>query len=241
MDFPDKTDYKQLLSFMIHELRTTNRQIKESSRLLSLAIRGNRIDEELIRNHVSTIVEQSSGLSSWLAIADLYIDPDKFSREPHRVFSLHQMFYRSQSNFKRLAESKRIRLHLYGIGKFNIVAHPIIDVVPYILLDNAIKYSPLNGSVDISLNEGAEMITAKVSSHGPFADQEELQRVCEAGYRGKHAQMASQIGNGLGLSLLDAICVHHDIGIEILSEAATWEYNGIPYSEFAVVLRFKKA
>jgi hypothetical protein len=84
-------------------------------------------------------------------------------------------------------------------------------------------------------------LKAGVTSHGPYAGQEELQRLCEAGYRGKYAQMVSQIGRGLGLSLLAAICAHHEVEVEISSDNTTVDFNVIPYSEFTVVLHFKKA
>jgi len=49
-------------------------------------------------------------LSSWLAIVDMYIDPDRFAKEPTTVVSVHEIFYKASVNFKRLAAKKKLRI-----------------------------------------------------------------------------------------------------------------------------------
>lgn len=236
----ERIDYKELLTFMMHELRLINSMIKDNARLLSVATKGNRIDEQSIRDHVSTIVEQSLALSSWLAIIDFYVDPDRFAKEPRIRVSLHEIFYKVRANFKRIAGNKHIRIDMLGDGKFYTKAHPIIDIIPYILINNALKYSPPNGIIEICFSEGIDAHKVKITSMGPYADENELKKICEIGYRGKYAQEASQIGSGQGLGLLTAICTYHDAKVEVSSNTNKCDYNGIPYSEFNVILFFKK-
>ena len=79
-----------------------------------------------------------------------------------------------------------------------------------------------------------------MASTGPYVDEVELQKVCEMGYRGEHAKAATEIGRGIGLGLLRAICGYHDVKLQILSHEKPYDFNGIPYGEFTVVLYFKK-
>src|SRR5258708_128870 len=147
MHATEETDYKQLLSFIMHDLRHINAMIRDSARLLGIATnlgnvdqdpprQASRIDVESIRHHASIVLEQAAILSLWLAIADMYIEPERFAKEPMRLISLHEIFYKAIINFKRLAGKKNVKIKLNGQGKFQVNAHPVLEIMPYILLDN---------------------------------------------------------------------------------------------------------
>ncbi len=74
------------------------------------------------------------------------------------------------------------------------------------LLDNAIKYSPEGGQIDISLSshEGAASLIVEDSGHGiPEAEQE---RVFDRFYRASGTQAP---GSGLGLAIVKAVATRH--------------------------------
>ena len=74
------------------------------------------------------------------------------------------------------------------------------------LLDNAIKYSPEGGQVDISLAQvdGAPVLT--VEDNGPGIPEAERERVFDRFYRLPGAQAQ---GSGLGLAIVKAIAARH--------------------------------
>src|SRR6185369_4668468 len=74
------------------------------------------------------------------------------------------------------------------------------------VLDNAIKYSPEGGQVDISLTvqEGASCLT--VEDNGPGIPEAERERVFDRFYRTVDANAA---GSGLGLAIVGAIAARH--------------------------------
>lgn len=81
------------------------------------------------------------------------------------------------------------------------------------LLDNALKYSPPGGSIELrawTSNTGG--IVVMVSDHGPGIPPEERGRVVERFYRGEAARNTP--GAGLGLSLALAIAELHDGRLE---------------------------
>jgi signal transduction histidine kinase len=84
------------------------------------------------------------------------------------------------------------------------------------LLDNAIKYTPSGGHVEISAQTcgGEVVITVKDTGAGIPAD--EIPRIWERLYRGDKSR--SQRGLGLGLSLVRAIVNAHGGRIELQSD-----------------------
>jgi len=75
------------------------------------------------------------------------------------------------------------------------------------LLDNALKYTPANGSVSVALNESAEGFVLSVSDSGPGVPRAEREAIFRRLYRGDASR--SQRGLGLGLSLAKAMVEAH--------------------------------
>jgi signal transduction histidine kinase len=75
------------------------------------------------------------------------------------------------------------------------------------LLDNAIKYTPEGGRVDIGATFGAEAVQLTVRDSGIGIAPEDLPRIWERLYRGDKSR--SQRGLGLGLSLVKAFVEAH--------------------------------
>jgi signal transduction histidine kinase len=83
------------------------------------------------------------------------------------------------------------------------------------LLDNAIKYTPAGGRVEVCLTQSAGSgVTLAIRDNGVGIPEEELPRIFERFYRGDQSRSAS--GTGLGLSLARAIARAHggDITVE---------------------------
>ena len=76
------------------------------------------------------------------------------------------------------------------------------------LLDNAIKYTPRGGRIYLELIPGETTIDLVVEDSGPGIPEKEHQRVKERFVRLDNARRKA--GNGLGLSLVDAIVHLHN-------------------------------
>lgn len=237
----EETNYKELLSFIMHDLRHINAMIVDSARLLSMATKGARIDEQSLRSHAEIIFEQSAALSSWLAIADMHIDPDRFAKEPLRRVSLHEIFFKARENRRRLARERHIVVSIGGEGKFYVDAHPVIDIMPYLLLDNAVKYSPNNGKILIALDEGGFVHRVKIESMGPHVDDDEVLQLGTVGFRGRHARRRTEVGSGQGLALLKTICDYHAARLSMASAKNVVDLSGVPYSTFTVDIEIPKS
>jgi hypothetical protein len=85
------------------------------------------------------------------------------------------------------------------------------------LLDNAVKYSPRGGSITISVISMTMEVQIIVSNSGPAISSKDLPNIFKRFYRSDASR--SGAGNGLGLSLAQAIVHAHGGHIAVHSAA----------------------
>lgn len=81
------------------------------------------------------------------------------------------------------------------------------------LLDNAVKFSPENGDIEISVKKEDGYMLITVSDEGPGISDEAKKHVFEKFYQGENSHSVK--GNGLGLSIAARIVELHGGKIEI--------------------------
>ncbi len=79
----------------------------------------------------------------------------------------------------------------------------LLDEVWFNLLDNAIKHSPENGAIEISLSPSDAAVTVRIADHGDGMDTETKKHIFEKFYQGETSHSGE--GSGLGLSLVKQI------------------------------------
>ncbi|HXE95938.1 MAG TPA: ATP-binding protein, partial [Dongiaceae bacterium] len=110
------------------------------------------------------------------------------------------------------ADAKRITIDLAPLRE----APPVLadrgklEQVLINLLDNAIKYTPENGSISISATAADDMVRIAVSDTGVGIPPKELPRIFERFYRVDPARSREQGGTGLGLSIVKHIVQLHE-------------------------------
>jgi signal transduction histidine kinase len=119
--------------------------------------------------------------------------------------------------YRYVAEDKGILVHTWCSKDLCLTADPNrMRQVLANLLDNAIKYTPTGGTIDITAERGQHTIIMMVKDTGIGIDPEELPRIWDRLYRCD--QSRSQKGLGLGLSLVKAIIQAHKGQVEVFSE-----------------------
>ncbi|HVB75523.1 MAG TPA: HAMP domain-containing sensor histidine kinase [Ktedonobacteraceae bacterium] len=91
------------------------------------------------------------------------------------------------------------------------------------LVANAIKYSPDNSPVQVSISQAGEIALIQVHNDGPAIPQEQQANIFEPFYRTPDAQSSSKKGWGLGLAISKQIVERHEghIGVESFEEKGT--------------------
>ncbi len=86
------------------------------------------------------------------------------------------------------------------------------------LIDNAIKYSPENTTISVTLSQNLSNAVVSVSDQGIGISREDLQHIFERFYRVDKARSRQAGGTGLGLSIVKQIIGQHGGNIEVKSE-----------------------
>jgi two-component system, OmpR family, phosphate regulon sensor histidine kinase PhoR len=85
------------------------------------------------------------------------------------------------------------------------------------LLDNAIKYTPEHGRVELAITTYGQLIDITVSDNGIGIDTQHHERLFERFYRVDKARSRELGGTGLGLSIVKHIALAHDGQVSLAS------------------------
>ncbi|TFB41048.1 ATP-binding protein [Pseudomonas sp. F01002] len=125
------------------------------------------------------------------------------TREPTSPVSVHDVYRRVLEDLLPLADLKRLDIGVEGEQDVRVLINEM-DLMTLVknLVDNAIRYTPQGGRIDLSvvMDNGAALLQIKDS--GPGITIEERARVFDPFYRSLGTDEA---GSGLGLSIVQAI------------------------------------
>ena len=98
------------------------------------------------------------------------------------------------------AQSKSIEISIKEDRRAIFYGQKIASVLPYLIFDNAIKYSQKDSKVAISISVGENLINVSISNYGPPMDSQEIKHVFRYSVRGSAAKANGEEGSGIGLA-----------------------------------------
>ena len=130
---------------------------------------------------------------------------------PRSPVSVQGIYRRVLEDLMPLAEAKHIDIGVEGTQDAEVWASEL-DMIAVVknLVDNAIRYTPQGGRVDLSVGVSQGKAELRIQDNGPGIPLAERDRVFDPFYRMLGSE---QIGSGLGLSIVQTIA--HRIGAEI--------------------------
>jgi signal transduction histidine kinase len=184
-----------------HELRTPLTVIEAEA---SLALQKHR-DAAAYRHSIERIAAEGARLRRivedllWLA---------RFESEPSRpdtgAVDVGEVATDSVARFRHVADQRGIRLTgSVGTSQAPLIAAPPewIDRLAGVLIDNACRYSPDGGSVDVSVTSGEGRVRLAVDDSGPGIPVAERAQIFDRFHRAN----SKPGGAGLGLAIGNAI------------------------------------
>jgi heavy metal sensor kinase len=109
-----------------------------------------------------------------------------------------------------LAEDKDISIHCQCGSRVTVLGDRArLKQVLVNLLDNAVKYTPSGGLINIKVDTQANQAVLEVSDNGFGIPTEALPHVFERFFRADKARSREMGGAGLGLSIVKSICAAH--------------------------------
>jgi signal transduction histidine kinase len=122
---------------------------------------------------------------------------------------LRDVMKASVASFRALAEVSSIELILEPCNRgMRVEGHPtLLARALDNLVENAIKYTPSGGRVEVCACSQQEEVVVTVSDNGPGISEQDLPRVFEKFFRARQHQ--DHIGTGLGLAIVKSIVDRH--------------------------------
>ncbi|HBD24305.1 MAG TPA: hypothetical protein DC023_07705 [Oceanospirillaceae bacterium] len=201
-----------------HELKTPITAIRGFAETL---LDGGDVDAKLIRRFMRKIHSQS------LRLSDLVSDLLALSRlesndEAHEEsVDLMDIVVKVCTNLQSVAQSQDISLKLH-INKDQYL--PILgddkalNQLVTNLVDNAIKYTPEGGQVDVYLQLDDQHLVFAVKDTGIGIAPADQERIFERFYRVDKARSRKVGGTGLGLAIVKHIVQSHQGKLKVISE-----------------------
>lgn len=210
---------------LIHDLRHLSTAIYHSAEQAERA-RTSRDNAELA-DSLKTIVATQTMLKARIDYLDYTTGVDRFEAlEQIPVYSRVDKVVRC---FRAAARDKSVEIALSG-QSFRFTKGPnILDIVPYVLIDNAIKYSPPACEVAVRVYDLDDKTVVSISSLGPAVANAELKKIFEVGFRGQNAKAVRPSGTGIGLSVAKEIIQKFSGDLKIDQTDEVFERDGVKY------------
>ncbi len=123
-------------------------------------------------------------------------------------------------SFKPLAEEKHIKLSFNAPEGELLVDFDSekLEKVIYNLLSNALKFTPNEGTVMVSIHQKDKFVTITVSDTGIGISEDDKQMVFERYFQGQNSRPPALRGSGIGLALSKSIIELHQGHISLTSK-----------------------
>lgn len=232
---------KGIHSELFHDIRKICAHIKNKSEdIIAFEDNTREIAENCdtfeVLQRVKNIEALASVATSRFDVYDISMNPEIMCLGQKRNRTVYKKFHKARYMLTNYLE-KNVTITMSGQSVFSHPIYQTFDVLPFILLENAIKYAPENSDVTVCFREEYNNLYVTIVSEGPTCTEEELPYLLAKGFRGANAKLTKVPGNGLGLSLAKEICDAHNIIMRINSNF-NHTINGIPYGDFEVNLTF---
>ncbi|WP_154859224.1 sensor histidine kinase [Cyclobacterium xiamenense] len=235
----DLNENKELLDNTFHELRKLNQQLKKQTETLTKEINAYNPNYQRIKYLGLNVYSTSRLISSRLNTYDFILNPDLALSNVKKPTPLFKRFEKVIHCLKVESEHRGVNLYLNGNSYKRINANEVIELLPFLLIENALKYSPKNEAVNVKFLESEDLLQIRIRNWGPRPADQEVNSLTERGVRSSNAEDVES-GSGLGLFLSNFICEMHGIEMEIKIGNERKYLNNKVYSEFIVDLRCKE-
>lgn len=210
-------------NLLVHDLRRLSTAIYHQATEAKDLIASRRNRQGKINSRVvSEIKDKLTGIIASQTMLKIRTDVLDFEGDPDAAIDSEEVpIYRRVDKvlqcFRPLATSHGIVIEKSGSSYGTSRGPNVFEVIPYVLIDNAIKYAPSGTAVQVRFKEDGDQIVIGFESIGPSISEEEREKIFERGYRGVSAREVTKSGSGIGLYLAKKLISHFHGNISVAS------------------------
>lgn len=233
----DKYDnYKSYVDGILHDIRKFNGDIKVKNTSIFKKSESKPKFAQILQLSKS-IMEMNWFMTLRLNNHDFIYNEELMKTSEMFEVNIYRLFDKVKKCLSERCAEKFFKINISSnVDVRSINKYECIELVPYLILDNAIKYSPIREDIEINIKENREYQRVIVKSLGPLCDKNELPKLMEQGFRGENAKKINN-GNGIGLYTARRICQLNNIKITIhQDDNVIRKINDIEYAYFCVEL-----
>ncbi len=222
--FQDITDAQRLdnmrrdfVANVSHELKTPITTIKTYAETLSSGIVS---EPEMVAEFLNTIEKEADRMTSLVRdLLQLSHFDFKKAKWNFEHLSVNEIIKESLEHLKIYYHEKHQNMNFVSDSSPIILAdRSKIKQVILNILSNAIKYTPEDGSVDISVNIVDKFVDISIKDDGIGIPEDDIDHIFERFYRVDKGRSRQQGGTGLGLSIAKDIVEAHGGNIHAFSK-----------------------
>jgi K+-sensing histidine kinase KdpD len=194
-----------LLTSVSHDLRTPLTAIMGSAS--SLLQSGKILSEEMHRELAQNIYDESERLNhlvnNILKIIRLEAGTIQLSKQPH---ALEEMIGIALNKLEMQLANKPVTINIPKLSPLIPMDNILIGQVFINLIENAIKYTPIETPIDISVEFKVQKAIIKIADRGTGIHPKDIDNIFDKFYRGQKPETS---GLGLGLAICKGIILAH--------------------------------
>jgi len=208
---------KELVANVSHDLRTPI--AVAHGYIETLLMKNNSMSAEDRERFLKIVLNSTENLEK--LVADLFelskLESEKVELKLDQI-NLSELIHDLSSRYKLLAEKKdinfRLKASVMGIVEVDVA---LFERVVQNLVDNAIKFTPDGGEVEVSVAKIGTKLQLKVKDTGIGIGEQSLPFVFDR-YKKLDSDKENDTGAGLGLAIVKRILELHEVSINIKSE-----------------------
>lgn len=213
---------RELIANVSHDLRNPLAIINGYTETLQM--REDKLTKEEKDKYFKVILDSVDRLTK--LVADLFdlskLDSGQMPVRKEQM-RIQELLYDSSLKYELLAETKSIQIHSNICSELPPVYADLylMDRVIQNLLENAVKYTPTQGEIELEACRVSEGVMIRIKNSGSGIPQEDLDSIFDRYYKVDKEYKGIE-GSGLGLAIVKKILEIHQIQIQLTSDSKSF-------------------
>jgi K+-sensing histidine kinase KdpD len=194
-----------LLTSVSHDLRTPLTAIMGSAS--SLIYSGKILSEDIHRELAQNIYDESERLNNLVnnILKTIRLESGSIQLSK-QLYALDEIIGTALNNLEKKLINKPVTIQIPKRAPLILLDNILIGQVFINIFENAVKFTPPDSPIEISVEYNVKDAMVKITDHGPGINPQETEKVFDKFYRGEKPETR---GIGLGLAICKGIILAH--------------------------------